>query len=199
MKLGTHNSATGGKLLWWLKPLAWLINPTSKCQDKTIQEQLMDGVKVFNLQVAYIGGKWRFSHGLALYKEDVIETLAMIKACATKDEPIYIQLYLDKSWWCKQDIEEFELLIECIKHDCCNESFVMLSAWVEGTNYYPTATSLVSACIEEHYWTRSWGKMYGKSWVDKLPLPRRHAKRYNSKYKDNCKSKYLMLDFYELG
>lgn len=199
MIYGTHNSATGGELLWWLKPLAWLINPTSKCQDRTIQEQLQDGVKVFNLQVAYIGGKWRFSHGLALYKEDVIETLAMIKACATKDEPIYIQLYLDKSWWCKQDIEEFELLIECIKHDCCNESFVMLSAWVEGTNYYPTATSLVSACIEEHYWTRSWGKMYGKSWVDKLPLPRRHAKRYNSKYKDNCKSKYLMLDFYELG
>lgn len=31
MILGTHNSATGGKLLWWLKPLAWLINPTSKC------------------------------------------------------------------------------------------------------------------------------------------------------------------------
>ena len=66
MILGTHNSATGGQLLWWLRPLAWVINPTSKCQDRTIQEQLIDGVKVFNLQVAYVGGKWRFTHGLAI-------------------------------------------------------------------------------------------------------------------------------------
>lgn len=101
MILGTHNSATGGKLLWWLRPLAWIINPTSKCQNRTIADQLADGVKVFNLQVAYVGGTWRFTHGLAIYKEDVIETLAMMKACSTKEEPIYFQLYLDKCFWCK--------------------------------------------------------------------------------------------------
>jgi hypothetical protein len=197
MTLGTHNSATGGQLLWWLRPLAWVINPTSKCQDKTIQEQLADGVKVFNLQVAFVNGKWRFSHGLALYKEDVMLTIRQLRAWATRHEPIYIQLYLDRCFWCKQNIEEFEFLIECIKHDYCSDCFVMLSAWVEGTNYYPTGTSLVSACLEEHYWTRSWGKMYGKTWIDKLPLPKRHAKMYNSKYKSKCKKEYLMLDFYE--
>ena len=196
MILGTHNSATGGQLLWWLKPLSWLINPTSKCQDKTIQEQLQDGVKVFNLQVAYHNGKWRFSHGLALYKEDVIETLAMIKACATKKEPIYIQLYLDNCFWCKHDIEEFEFLIECIKHDYCSDCFVLLDAWVEGTNYHPYSSG-VKISMEEHYWTRAWGKMYGKNWIDKLPLPKRHARKYNKEYRDNCKSEYLMLDFYE--
>ena len=198
MTLGTHNSATGGQLLWWLRPLAWLINPTSKCQDRTIADQLADGVKVFNLQVAYVGGKWRFSHGLALYKEDVIETLAMMKACTTKDEPIYVQLYLDKCVWCKQDIEEFEFLVEQLKREYCDENFVMLSAWVEGTKYYPYSCGK-KISLEEHYWTRSWGKMYGKSWVDKLPLPRRHAKKFNKEYKDKCKSKYLMLDFYEVG
>ena len=61
MTLGTPHSATGGKLLWWLKLFEWLINPTSKCQDKTIQEQLADGVRWFNLQVAYYRNKWRFS------------------------------------------------------------------------------------------------------------------------------------------
>lgn len=135
MIFGTHNSATGGELLWWLKPLAWLINPTSKCQDRTIQEQLADGVKVFNLQVAYVGGKWRFSHGLALYKEDVIEALAMMKACATKEEPIYIQLYLDKSWWCKSNREEFEKLISRLYKDC-DDNFVMLDAWDERVSYH---------------------------------------------------------------
>ena len=197
MILGTHNSATGGQLLWWLRPLAWLINPTSKCQDKTIQEQLIDGVKVFNLQVAYVGGKWRFSHGLALYKEDVMLIIRQLRAWATKHEPIYIQLYLDKCLWCKQDIEEFEYLIEIIKHEYCDDSFYILSSWVEGTKYYPYSCGK-KISMEEHYWTRSWGKMYGKTWKDKLPLPKRHAKKYNAKYKKECKKEYLMLDFYEL-
>lgn len=198
MIYGTHNSATGGKLLWWLKPLAWLINPTSKCQDRTIADQLADGVKLFNLQVAYVGGKWRFSHGLAIYKEDVFETLAMMKACATKKEPIYIQLYLDKSWWCKPNREEFEKLIKQIYQGYCDDNFIMLDTWDEGANYHWFIVG-VTISLEEHYWTTSWGKMYGKSWIDKLPLPKRHAKKFNKEYKDNCKSKYLMLDFYELG
>ena len=197
MILGTHNSATGGKLLWWLKPLAWIINPTSKCQDKTIQEQLQDGVKVFNLQVAYINGKWRFSHGLALYKEDIFETLKRMWLYSRKEEPIYFQLYLDKCFWCKQDVEEFEFLIEQLKREYCDKNFVMLYAWVEGGEDYIDGTDCYPyPKWEEHYWTRSWGKMYGKSWVDKLPLPKRHAEKYNAKYKDNCKSEYLVLDFY---
>ena len=89
MNFGTHNSATSGHLVWWLRPLAWVINPTTKSQDRTIQEQLEDSVKLFNLQVAYVGGKWRFSHGLALYKEDVLATTRLMKAYSLKEEPIY--------------------------------------------------------------------------------------------------------------
>ena len=194
MILGTHNSATGGQLLWWLRPLAWVINPTSKCQDKTIQEQLQDGVKVFNLQVAYINGRWRFSHGMALYKEDVMLTIRQLRAWATKHEPIYIQLYLDKCFWCRQDIEEFEFLVEQIKKEYCSENFVMLDSWVEGTKYHPYCSG-VKISLEEHYWTTTWAK--DKSWIDKLPLPKRHAKKYNAKYKSECESEYLMLDFYD--
>lgn len=196
MILGTHNSATGGQLLWWLKPLAWVINPTSKCQDRTIQEQLEDGVRFFNLQVARHNGVWRFSHGMALYKEDVFETIALMRSFATERKPIYFQLYLDRSWWCKQNVEEFEWLIEIIKNEYCDENFVMLSAWVEGTKYYPH-TSDKKISLEEHYWTMDRGKAK-KNWIDKLPLPKRHAKKYNAKYKSECNSEYLMLDFYEL-
>lgn len=199
MIFGTHNSATGGELLWWLKPFAWVINPTSKCQDRTIQEQLIDGVRLFNLQVAYVNGKWRFSHGLALYKEDVMLTIRQLRAWATRHKPIYFQLYLDKCFWCKQDIEEFEFLVEQLKREYCDENFVMLSAWVEGGEDYIDGTDCYPYPEwEEHYWTLSWGKMYGKTWKDKLPLPKRHAKKFNKEYKDKCKSKYLMLDFYEL-
>ena len=195
MILGTHNSATGGELLWWLKPLSWIINPTSKCQDRTIAQQLEDGVKVFNLQVAYINGKWWFSHGLALYKEDVFEALVMMKACATKEKPIYFQLYYDKCFWCKRDVEEFEWLVANIANELCDDRFVMLCAWVEGTKWYKWSDKKIS--LEEHYWSMGWVKATKpKNLLDRLPLPKYHAKKYNTKYKSECKKKYLMLDYY---
>jgi ABC-type amino acid transport substrate-binding protein len=70
MRYGTHNSATGGQLVWWLRPLAWLVILTSKCQTKSIAEQLEDGVRLFNLQVTKYNGEWVFSHGTAIYKEE---------------------------------------------------------------------------------------------------------------------------------
>lgn len=198
MILGTHNSATGGRLLWWLRPLAWVINPTSKCQDRTIQEQLQDGVKVFNLQVAYVGGKWRFSHGLAIYKEDVMLTIRQLRAWATKHEPIYFQLYLDKCFWCKQNEIAFIGLMAKIRVEYLKDGvFMMLDPWIEGSDEYLRFGNVFEKIsLEEHYWTTSWGKMYGKSWIDKLPLPKRHAKKYNAKYKSECKKEYLMLDYY---
>ena len=64
MIFGTHNSATGGHLVWWLRPIGGIINITSKCQDKTIAQQLADGVKVFNLQVAFVGASGGSRTGL---------------------------------------------------------------------------------------------------------------------------------------
>lgn len=199
MIFGTHNSATGGRLLWWLRPLAWVINPTSKCQDKSIADQLADGVKLFNLQVAYDGKRWRFSHGLALYKEDVLETIAKMKSCATKDEPIYFQLYLDKCFWCKQDEIAFIELVSIIRAELLEDGiFMMFDPWIEGTNeHLKMGNVFEKISLEEHYWTRSWSK--DKFWVDKLPLPKYHARKFNAKYKENNKAKYLMLDYYELG
>ena len=198
MIYGTHNSATGGQLLWWLRPLAWVINPTSKCQDRTIHEQLIDGVKLFNLQVAYVNGKWRFSHGLALYKEDVMLTIRQLRAWATRHEPIYFQLYLDKSWWCKQDEIAFIELVSIIRAELLEDGiFMMFDPWIEGTNeHFRMGNVFEQISLEEHYWTLAWGKMYGKTWIDKLPLSKRHAKKFNAKYKSECKSEYVMLDYY---
>ena len=196
MIYGTHNSATGGHLVWWLRPLAWIINPTSKCQDRTIKEQLENGVKLFNLQVTYTD-RWCFSHGLALYKENVIETLAMMRACATPKEPIYFQLYLDKSVWGISSETAFYELVANIKKQFCCPYFVMLSAWVEGTNKYPHKSES-KLKWEERYWTIGWVKSTKpKCLLDRLPLPKYHAKKYNAKYRAENKDKYLMLDYYE--
>ena len=115
MIYGTHNSATGGKLIWWQRPFAWLLNTTSRCQNKSIEQQLRDGVKLFNLQITYYKGEWHFSHGLSIYEEKFIEALAKMRAVATKREPIYFQLYLDKNFFCGQNKEKFKKLVEDIK------------------------------------------------------------------------------------
>jgi hypothetical protein len=122
-----------------------------------------------------------------------------MKLGASVKEPIYFQLYYDKCFWCKRDVEEFELFVEQIKNELCNTYFIMLSAWVEGSDYYPH-NSNSGINLSEHYWTMGWVKSTKpKCLIDRLPLPKYHAKKYNAKYKGECKSKYLMLDFYELG
>jgi hypothetical protein len=105
---------------------------------------------------------------------------------------------MDKCLWATNSDTAFAQLVADIKKQFCCPYFVMLSAWVEGTNKYPHKSES-KLKWEEHYWTLAWGKMYGKSWLDKIPLPRRHAKKYNKKYKSECKSKYLMLDYYNYG
>lgn len=198
MITGTHNSATGGKLVWWQRPFAWLLNLTGRCQKRSIEQQLDDGVKLFNLQVTYYNGEWHFSHGLSIYKEKLIETLAKIRAVASKREPVYFQLYLDRNFFCGQDKERFRKLVEDIKNYYCAPHFVMLSAWIENSSEYPYK-SRKKIDMREHYWTLSWGKTFGKSFLDMLPLPLRHARLFNREYKKNCTSDYLMLDFYEIG
>lgn len=196
MTLGTHNSGTGGRLLWWLRPLAWLINSTSKCQDKTISEQLEDGVRLFNLQVTKYKGEWVFSHGLAIYNEELYSTLSLMLTYASKDKPIYFTLYLDDNLLLGQPCEEFRQLVSELKKELKGE-LKMLYAWIEGSQEYTYVTDDKALTTwEEKYWTLDWAKKHAKSWLDWLPLPRRHAKRYNAKYKSECKQEFLMLDFY---
>ena len=197
MTYGTHNSATGGQLVWWLRPLAWLVNATSKCQTKSIAEQLEDGVCLFNLQVTKYNGEWVFSHGTAIYKEELIPTLALMQHYATTEKPIYFQLVLDDNFLTGQPCEEFRELVELIVEDLKGENLKMLYAWIEGGEEY-LYKSGIQLSYNENYWTLDWAKNYAKNLLDWLPLPKRHAKKHNREYKANCKSEFLMLDYYEL-
>ena len=190
--LGTHNSATSGKTVWWQRPFAWLLNLTSRCQNKSIDEQLQGGVRLFNLQVCCYKGEWHISHGLCIYKEKLFDILDLMK----QYKGIVIQLYLDKNFFVGQDEEEFIKLVDEVKKEYCSSEFILHKAWIEGTDKYPH-TSEHELSIEEHYWSKGWSEYCSESWLDKLPLLKRHAKRHNAAYKENCKADYLMLDFYE--
>lgn len=197
---GTHNSGTGGSLVWW----QWLLTPifqlVSQCQEKSIEEQLEMGVKVFNLQITWYKGDWHFSHGLCVYKEKFSDALNLMESYARVNSPIYYQLYLDKNFFLGQDKDKFLDLVKKLSFRHSPEDNVkLLYAWIEGTDNYPYSSG-IKLNLQEHYWTTDWANLYGESWVDKLPLPKRHAKKYNKDYKEKCKNSnvYLMLDFFEI-
>ena len=125
-------------------------------------------------------------------------TIRQLRAWATKNEPIYIQLYLDKCFWCKQDMAAFTLLTAKVDELLYNSNCSLLTTWVKGTDDRYDGSDRPRINIEEYYWTTSWAKVNAKSWIDRLPLPKRHAKKFNAKYKSECKKEYLMLDYYEL-
>lgn len=197
MILGTHNSGTSSKLVWWQRLFAPILHLTSRCQDKTIKQQLDDGVRLFNLQITNYKGNWVFSHGLCIYTQKVLEVLELMKQYATRESPVYFQLILDKNFILGQKQEEFIQLVSEIKKTLCCPYFVMLYAHIEGTNKFPHKSSS-KISYTEYYWTLGWASLQD-GWINKIPLPKRHAKKYNKTYKDSCNSTYLMLDFYQIN
>lgn len=73
--LASHNTMT------YLKPTKWwmyLIQFTSRCQRKTIDEQIAAGVVYVDIRIAYNAdtSRWEYAHGLMRYRSDIeIESL----------------------------------------------------------------------------------------------------------------------------
>lgn len=194
--LGSHNSGTSSKLVWWQRPFGWILHMTSRCQTLSIEEQLQCNVRLFNLQITMYKGEWVFSHGLCIYKDRVDDAIHKMFYYATKESPIYLQLSLDKNFILGQNKEEFRLYIEELRSRLKNSFIYILSDIIEGTrDIHHYGHSIDHA---ERYWSASWAKSNKKSWVDLIPLPKRHAKKYNKKYIEENESDYLMLDFVEI-
>lgn len=196
---GTHNSGTSSKLVWWQRLFSPLLHLTSRCQSRSISEQINDGVILFNFQICYYRNDWHFSHGLCIYKDKLFDAIHMIQDELKKDndKKIYIQLSLDKNFLLGQNIDEYKKLVELLIAEYNSDRLVFIHCIIEqGDVLYINKKHGLN--YTERYWTLTWANVNGKNWLDKLPLPKRHAKQYNKMYKDECKKKVLMLDFYEL-
>jgi hypothetical protein len=196
MKLGTHNSGTYSNIVWWQKPFKWLSNLTSKCQNLTIQEQLKNNVRIFNFQVVYYKNNWYISHGLFIYNIKLLDILKEIKDYNT-DNDIYIQLILDNNFIIKNNVEQFKVLIALIISKYTSERIKLQYAKIESNNslLYGGDTKID---LIEYYWSLGWAKLYAKTILDKLPLPRRWASKYNNCIIPSPNTDYLMLDVIEL-
>ena len=196
MILGTHNSATGAKLVWWQRPFTWLLQPFSRCQDKSIDEQLEDGVRWFNLQVTYYKEDWYFSHGTTIYNLKFWDVLDKLLRKARKNRPIYIQVYYDDNFFIKKNNEKWEHFKKMIENECVGYYVKIQRFWNENQEDFPQELNHVDG--NEKYWGWWWiKKSKDHKWYEKLPIPYLHAKKYNKIYKENFGEKFLMLDFYE--
>lgn len=195
---GTHNSGTSSKLVWWQRLFAPILHLTSRCQTRSLSEQLSDGIVLFNFQVCYYKGEWYFSHGLCIYTLKLIDAIHLMKSHLrdNSDKKLYFQLSLDKNFLIGQNIDKYKELIELLNKEYCDDRLIMLYSIVEGGDVLYRNKD-IKLSYEEHYWTQTWGELHGINWLDKIPLPKRHAKKYNESYRSSCKKNILMLDFYE--
>lgn len=197
--LGTHNSLTSYKLVWWQRPFSWFINLCSRCQSKSIDEQLKDGVSYFNLQICYYKDEWYGSHGLAIYNVKFWDIFEKIKLSSSKERPIYFQLYLDKNFFVGQNIEKFNQLIKIIERECLDCNVHIAITWVENNCDFDVRKQFK---VKDNYWGLWWIKdSKNHKWYEKLPIPYLHAKKYNKEYKELLKSNeydVVLLDFYHL-
>ena len=110
---GTHNSGTSSKLVWWQYLFAPIMHLTSRCQSRSISEQISDGIVLFNFQICYYRGDWHFSHGLCIYEDKLFDALRLINEELSRDidKKIYIQISLDKNFLVGQDKIEFDNLV----------------------------------------------------------------------------------------
>lgn len=196
--LGTHNSGTSSKLVWWQRPFGFILHTSARCQTLSIEEQLQQNVRLFNLQITRYKNEWVFSHGLCIYTDKFYDAINTMVKYASEDCPIYFQLFLDKNFLLGQNKVEFKKLVDDLVDELKGTNVYLRYAYIEGTEDYLYSNSTPTLNISEHYWTLSWSKNNSKSWLDKLPLPKRHAKKYNKQYIENNKADYLMLDFIEI-
>lgn len=92
MKIGTHNSLSSYKVKnWWFK----LINFTSKCQSKTIKEQLDAGCRWFDIRLRWYKGDLYAAHGLMIYDITFDDFLKEIIEYNTTDTIYFRVMYED--------------------------------------------------------------------------------------------------------
>lgn len=186
--LASHNSFT------YLKPKRWYMKPfnfMSKCQSKGIREQYNDyNVRLFDLRVAFDKHLNPYiRHGIMNYGyKDVEASLSFLNS---RNDTIYVRVILENN------SREY--------NDKQSTSFYNYCKYLQ--DKYPNIKFLDG--VRKFDWVRlyDFGNNYPSmdadfssvkgSKIDDL-WPWLYAKKHNKKAIENCKSKYLMIDFVEI-
>ena len=104
VKIGTHDSVTGEKGMWYCIPLI----PFARTQSKTLKEQYDAGCRLFDLRVKLHRGKWKCAHGIWITKRDAWSIFAELNTF----EGIYVNLTYEGD---ADHLEEFKGFLSDVK------------------------------------------------------------------------------------
>lgn len=178
---GSHNSATGHRLLGWQKYFSWIINLVCRCQKKTLEQQIKEGVRVFDIQVNKKNGKWLGSHGIAWYDIEPLEELQ--KLAAAYGITVFVLLGLDNHFMHNCNKSDFVNLIKEVNGGKY-PNIRCMQAYTEKPYFIMHTSQFMSQCIS-YYWTTTWAKAARKHWYQLwyyLPIPILWKKIYGKKW-----------------
>lgn len=105
MIIGSHNTMTYAKpRKWWMH----VIVPFAVCQTKDVDEQILEGVRCFDLRIRLKKDKWVFAHGLYEVDGDVYATIDKIRNYADYlRKKVYIRIVLERNKTSRKETERF--------------------------------------------------------------------------------------------
>lgn len=190
---GSHNSATGYKLLGWQRLFTWIIQPFAQCQSKTIEEQLQEGCEVFDLQCSLKNGNWYISHGFAWYNITIDQIFDILDK---QHKTCYVRLGLDNHFNNHVSIVEFYNKKKQLASRYKN--VVIYMSYVEDEQIVVIDEPI---SVFEKYWTSTWVKSNFtglKRLLYSMPLPKICHKKFHNEWDNEASSrleKYYMTDF----
>jgi hypothetical protein len=178
LKIATHNSATGEKPA---NLLSWLVIPFSRTQNKTIQEQLESGVRMFDIRIKQYNNEYHVGHGLFTTKRTVEDILQQINDNGSKD-PIYVLLTYEGKLCTDEEINNFKSYVNSLKKKYNNISFGDIAVKYTDDDLIVDWKVVDYANCDWPVNTKSeYMKLNGKNWQTYIPIPWLWKKIYYNK------------------
>lgn len=195
-KIGTHDSMTGEKSVWWSIPLI----PFARTQCKTLLGQFQHGCRLFDIRLKYVGGKWRGAHGWWFTKEDATTLLKKLFEIAKfHQQEIHVLLTYEGK---VKNSNDFLKYIDDVLMPCRNEYVKfgpICSKYSDTSNGlvvdYSILRSAENNWLDSEYQNEQCFKpLDGRTWHTYLPIPFLWKQFYFKKVEFNSIA-YKFVDF----
>lgn len=179
-KIATHNSGTGEPSKNWLHKL---FTPFSKCQDKSIKEQLEAGVRYFDFRV---NKDLMLSHGLWTSKTSLDTALQILDSFP---ETTYYRVVMER----KNANHLLNTILDCTvkryKNTKLTEVIQKKPVWKTLIAYrdIPIKSGFISVPTPKEYFTLAY-----KAWKRYIPIPRILSKFAKREFNEQT---FTMVDF----
>lgn len=185
MIIGSHNTMTyAAPRKWWMHVIA----PFAVCQTKDVDEQILEGVRCFDLRIRLKKDKWVFAHGLYEVKGDVYAIIDKIRDYANDiKENVYLRIILERSTTNEEEAKRF---IEFCR--CCETQLGKYVIPFEGRKKGGWELLYNFKFVPQAIWQPVSSMAEDARWYERY-IPVLYAKRKNKENLDITKMQFISL------